>query len=135
MLPYSDGDPVPPGYHVESRVRRGPIIAGAIMAGSTYFVNILIAGVEERSNDSRATYLYIPGIGTWAYVDDACDNDNEDSGCQFVVLHSLTHSIGLGLVIYGIAAPKTVLARDTASVRITPLVGNSLSGLAATGTF
>jgi hypothetical protein len=105
------------------------------MAGSTYFVNVLIAGLEERSGDDRATYLYIPGIGTWAYVNDACDDDNQDDGCQFVVLHSLTHSIGLVMVIYGIAAPKKVLARDSAGLRVTPLVGQNLSGIAATATF
>lgn len=132
-MPYTEGDPVPTGYHVESRVRRGPIIAGTIMAGTTYFVNLLVADVEERDGDDRSTWLYVPGVGTWAYVDDACDDERD--GCSFVIMHSLTHSIGLAMIIYGIAAPKQLLVRDTAALRITPYLARSTSGIAATGSF
>jgi hypothetical protein len=134
-LPYSEGDPVPAGYHLESRVRRGPIIAGAIMAGTTYIVNLLVADIEERDGDSddRATWLYVPGVGTWAYVDDACDN--EQDGCSFIVMHSATHTVGLALLIYGIAAPRSILVRDTAGVRVTPYVGRGSSGIAASASF
>jgi hypothetical protein len=124
---------VPAGYHVESRVRRGPIIAGTIMAGSTYLINLFIADLDGNDNDDRSTWLYVPGVGTWAYVDEACDNERD--GCSIVVMHSLTHSIGLALIIYGLAAPKQILARDTASLRITPYLARSTSGLAATGSF
>lgn len=132
-MPYSEGEPVPAGYHVESRVRRGPIVAGTIMAGSTYLINLLIADVAEEDGDDRATWLYVPGVGTWAYADDACDDERD--GCSIVVMHSLTHSIGLALIIYGLAAPKAILARDTTSLRITPILARSTSGLLATGSF
>jgi hypothetical protein len=134
-LPYNEGDPVPAGYHVESRVRRGPIIAGTIMAGTTYVVNLMVADIDDNDgdHDDRSTWLYVPGVGTWAYVDDACDNERD--GCSFVIMHSLTHSIGLAMIIYGIAAPKQVLARDTAALRITPYLARSTSGIAATGVF
>ena len=33
-LPYEEGRAAPPGYHVESRVRRGPVFAGSLMFGS-----------------------------------------------------------------------------------------------------
>src|SRR5262245_28427624 len=41
-LPYKEGAAIPPGYHVDTRIRRGPIIAGASMAGSTYMINLLV---------------------------------------------------------------------------------------------
>ncbi len=135
-LPYSDGDPVPPGYHVESRTRRGPIIAGSIMAGVTYFVNILLADDQQRrGNDTNAAFLYVPGVGTWVLLDEECGSNSGSGSCQLLLIHSLTHSLGVGLVIFGLAAPKQILARDTASISIAPIVTGTTSGLSATGSF
>jgi len=114
-------------------VRRGPIIFGASMGGATYLVNLLVASVAEKTGDKRATYLYIPGIGTWAYVNEACSG--ERSACEIVILHSLAHTIGVAMIVYGLAVPKTVLSRNSASLQIAPVVSRSLTGLAAGGTF
>lgn len=134
-LPAKEGEPAPRGYHAESRVRRGPIIMGTIMGGSTYLINLLIAGVAEETDehDGRVTMLYVPGLGTWGYVPEACDSD--DDGCSFVVLHSAAHSVGVALIVYGIAAPKTVWVRDGVSLGVSPLVGKSSRGLGLFGSF
>lgn len=125
-----DGGDVPAGYKLDSRARKGPIIAGAIMFGSTYFINILIA---DAVDDGREQWMYVPGIGTWPEVGDACDGNS--GGCQIVILHSATHTIGLGLLIYGIAARKQILVREDTAFTVVPFATGSASGLAALGRF
>jgi hypothetical protein len=101
---------VPAGYRLQSRTRRGPMIAGTIMFSVTYGINILAASVMT---DDRANWLYVPGVGTWPLVRDACDDrDTRGAGCEFLVMHSLVHSIGLGLIIFAIASPRQVAVRE-----------------------
>ncbi len=136
QLPYQAGDRIPPGYHTESRVRRGPIIVGATMGGTTYLINLLVAGIAGRGNDDggRITMLYIPGIGTWGYVGQACDSDGND-GCSFLVLHSAAHTVGVALFLYGFAAPRTVLVRNDVSWAVVPQIAKSNGGLSLIGQF
>lgn len=135
-LPYVEGERVPDGYHTESRVRRGPIIAGATLGGSTYLINLLVASIAQRSDEDqgRVTLLYIPGIGTWGYVGDACDS-NGDDGCSFLILHSAAHTAGVALFVYGFAAPRTVLSRNDVSLTLAPSIARSGSGLSLLGSF
>ncbi len=135
-LPYVEGERVPDGYHTESRVRRGPIIAGATLGGSTYLINLLVASIAQRSDEDqgRVTLLYIPGIGTWGYVGDACDS-NGDDGCSFLILHSAAHTAGVALFVYGFAAPRTVLSRNDLSLTLAPSIAKSGSGLSLLGSF
>lgn len=131
-LPYAEGDAIPPGYSLESRVRRGPVIAGTILFATTYGINLLVASIADGSDD--ANWLYVPGVGTWPLVDNACERDGGDDGCEFLILHSAAHTFGLGLLIYGIAAQKSVLVRDS-KVRVLPARIGSGSGLALDATF
>ncbi len=135
-LPYAEGGTPPAGYRLESRVRRGPIIAGSILAGTTYLINILAAGIIEDAGDAdtRTTLLYVPGVGSWGYVGGGCDGSS-GSGCEFLVLHSLAHSAGVVLVIYGIAAPKKLWVREDVGLTVLPLVARGMQGLGAVGTF
>ncbi|MCC6899165.1 MAG: hypothetical protein IT377_09330 [Polyangiaceae bacterium] len=135
QLPFKEGDRVPDGYHTESRVRRGPIIAGATLGGSTYLINLLVASVASRGEDrGRVALLYVPGVGTWGYVGDACDSDGDD-GCSFVILHSAAHTVGVALFVYGFAAPRTVLVRNDVSLTLTPTIGRAGSALSLGGSF
>src|SRR5882672_7140629 len=47
--PYQEGWPLPPGYHVESRSRKGLVWSGAAVLGSFYALPLLVA-----SNNSAA---------------------------------------------------------------------------------
>jgi hypothetical protein len=125
------GEPVPPGYHVEERTRRGAILAGALMAGITYAVNILIAGLAEGRQDYE--WLYVPVIGGWVWMADQC-NTNE-GGCSFLVLHNVTHTAGVVLLVYGLAAKRTLLVRNDLGLTIAPTRIGSAPGLAVRGEF
>ncbi len=83
-LPYSGDQPIPPGYRLDSHVLRGPVIAGSVMAGTTYLVNSLGAMFRYAVGvDDRTGYLLVPGVGTWVYVGGACGGGEYDSaaGC------------------------------------------------------
>jgi hypothetical protein len=126
---YEEGQEIPPGYHLESHVRRGPIIAGSIMFGTTYFVNVLVA--SETSSD-KADWLYVPVVGTWSLLEDCNNSDDE---CTFLTMHSLTHTMGAALLVYGLAARKQRLVRDDVSLMVHPGGVGSGSGLVLRGTF
>ena len=128
-MDYEDGQQIPVGYHVESRVRRGPIIAGSIMFGITYFVNVIAAG---ETNGDEADWLYIPVIGPWVWVE-KCDQANDE--CTFLTLHALTHTMGAALLIYGLAAPKKRLVRDDVGLAVHPARVGSGTGLVLSGKF
>jgi hypothetical protein len=107
------------------------MVAGIIMFSVTYGINLLVASVNT-GNDEEDSWLYVPGVGTWALVEQECD-DTED-GCTFLIMHSVTHTLGLGLLIYGLAAQKQVWVRD-ASIRVVPLTYARGGGLSVLGEF
>src|SRR5690349_4987127 len=39
---YEEGDPIPPGYHAESKVRKGLVIGGAVTFGVMYILSVLV---------------------------------------------------------------------------------------------
>jgi hypothetical protein len=132
-VPFDEANGPPPGYHVESRARRGPIIAGASMAGSTYLVNLLVAANNE--NNTAAEWLYVPGVGPWVFLADDRGCKREANTCELWLIHTLTHTIGLALVVYGVAARRKVAVRDDYGIRISPARVGSGRGFAVEGRF
>src|SRR5882724_1355852 len=61
-VPY-DGGPVPAGYHVEERPRRGLVIAGTIVLAVPYGLGLAVAGGQNFPNSTG--WLIVPGIGPW----------------------------------------------------------------------
>src|SRR5207248_3193025 len=61
-VPY-EGGPIPAGYHVESRPRRGLLIGGAVILGVPYVLGLSIASGEDFPN--RTGWLVVPGVGPW----------------------------------------------------------------------
>jgi hypothetical protein len=122
-MPYEEGDPIPPGYRLESRVRRGAVIAGTILFATTYGVNLLAASIAD-GNEDEELWLYVPGVGTWPLVGDCSDSGGNDDGCEFLVLHSLAHTLGLGLLIYGVAAQRNVLVRESRVIVVPARIGS-----------
>ncbi len=114
-------------------MRRGPVIAGTIMFATTYGINITVASFADEG--SEASWLWVPGVGTWPLVDQACERDGDDSGCEFLIAHSLTHTLGLGLLIYGIAARKSLLVREAAIDVVPVTFAGGGAGLGVIGTY
>jgi hypothetical protein len=58
-----------------------------------------------------------------------------EAACSFLVLHSVTHSVGVVLLVYGLAAKRKLLVRDDVGWAIAPTHIGSAPGLAVRGEF
>jgi hypothetical protein len=150
-VPY-DGGPVPSGYHVEERPRRGMLIAGPVIIGSAYAIGLTVASTDNFPNSTG--WLAVPVLGPWitlaarhrtdsCVVDatgfDTCDSSTTDDSTTrtFLILDGLTQATGAVLLIYGVASPKKVVARDfVGSLHFTPAkIGRDSYGGVLTGSF
>ncbi len=136
---YDESEPVPPGYHAETRVRKGPVIAGAVVFGVFYLFS-LIAGAaitdanRALSNDKESgELLYIPVAGPFLQM----TNTKSSSGNLLLAIDGVAQGTGAALFIWGITSPRTVLVRnDLAEVRVAPMrMGQNGGGLGLVGTF
>lgn len=130
---YVEGQRIPPGYTVEERVRRGPIIAGSIVFGVPYVLGLLAASADDFPNQSG--WLVVPVAGPWVTLvsrDDTCHDDfggDDDVSYHYdctdgvdtlLVLDGLMQATGAALFIWGVSSSKKVLVRDDVAWRLTP---------------
>ncbi len=118
-LAYHEGMTIPQGYHLESTVRRGPVIAGAIVLGVPYVAGMATAAAANYANSSA--WLAIPVAGPWLTLgirNHTCPKN--DAGCDageflarfFLVLDAIMQTTGGALFIWGVADKKERLVRD-----------------------
>jgi hypothetical protein len=150
-VPY-DGGPVPAGFHVEERPRRGMLIAGPVIIGSAYAIGLTVASTDNFPNSTG--WLAVPVLGPWITLAarhhstdcvstdtfDTCTDvsTNDDSSTRtFLILDGLTQATGAILLVYGIASPQKVVKRDfVGSLHFTPaMVGRDTYGGFVTGQF
>lgn len=137
---YTPGDPVPPGYHPETRVRGGLIAGGAAMFGAAYLPSLLAAAIgsdvcDNLTNCHNSLWpLYIPVAGPFIALGTV---PGSATGTVFLLIDGALQAGGAAMLIVGIASPKTVLVRnDLGSLHIQPtMVGGTSPGLAIGGTF
>ncbi|MES1206261.1 MAG: hypothetical protein ABUS79_10030 [Pseudomonadota bacterium] len=146
-LPYDDGDPVPAGYHVEKRARRGGVIAGSIMLGAAYIPLLYIALLTDFDGDTA--WLALPVVGPWVAAAriprDRCNSSDttycsEDSVNDFgrflLVADGIVQGVGAGLAIWGLSGSNVLIRNDYAQVMVTPgSVGGSGYGAVFRGRF
>ncbi len=118
-LPFEDGY-VPPGYHLESRPRKGLIIGGSVTLGSFYAFS-LTAAMQSSSTEGR--WLAVPVIGPWAamstHVDPCRDRHSSSDGFScldfapmFEMIDALGQLTGAALLGAGFVSTRDVLVRD-----------------------
>ncbi|CAN5301932.1 hypothetical protein BH09MYX1_BH09MYX1_38170 [soil metagenome] len=142
---YNEGDPVPPGYHPESRVSRGLIGGGLGMFGGAYLISVFVAAVGSDLSNACTSFggggctnplwpLYLPVVGPWVTMGTA---GGSATGMVFLAIDGLLQGAGAAMTIIGIVAPKTVLVRnDLGSLHIQPtMVGGMNPGIGLGGTF
>jgi len=129
--PYNGG-PVPAGYHVEERARRGLVVGGAVTLGVPWVLGVTIASGYDFSNQSG--WLVVPALGPWITIaarknDTICDYvGSSNSNCSpdnsvrtILILDGLTQAAGTIMFVYGLASPKKVITRDfVGSLHFTP---------------
>jgi hypothetical protein len=158
-MKYIEGRPIPPGYHVETRARKGLVVAGPIIFGVPYLLSMSVAASSKYPPDR---WLYAPVVGPYVNLasrSDDCDPNistgstttnytcpGESSTRFFLMLDGLMQTAGATMLILGLALPQTLLVRDDAPYTgkngshfawsVTPYsMGRQGSGLAVTGTF
>jgi hypothetical protein len=142
VLDWEEGDPMRPGYHPETRIRKGMVIAGAVTFGVTYLTTALVGAVASdlanatNSSSSAILPLFIPAVGPFIAIGTL--NANVTGGF-FLALDGIAQSAGIALFIYGIASPKSVLVRNDVSkpfvMPVPMMVGGTSPGAGLVGKF
>ncbi len=136
LLPYRDGLPVPPGYHVEERSASGLLIAGTTLFAVSYAAALLIASGDDFGNGSG--WLAAPVIGPWAAIsarDFSCGTSSVESTKKcvndafaevrtivFITVDGLVQATSVGLLLAGATSGHQELVRDGLKVSLVPPV-------------
>lgn len=136
VMDYEEGQPVPDGYHVATKARRGLIIGGAVTFGSVYLLTTLTAAAIESDDHSLVssgdsyTPLYIPVAGPFIAISTV---NAEGGGVFILLLDGIAQAAGVAMLIGGIASPATKLVRNDVSWQVHPIVGGGTVGLGISG--
>jgi hypothetical protein len=146
---WHDGDPVPPGYHVEDVPRSGLVKAGYIVTGIPYFFSVVAALAAK--NDNESGWLLLPIAGPWVTMgrrNYGCNPDanNPSTGQSltcvadvFVVMglifDGIVQATGGALLLAGYVATKPGLVRNDSSLHLVPVRIGSGMGVGAVGDF
>lgn len=140
---YEEGEPIPPGYHAESRVRSGLVVGGAVTFGVMYLLSVLVGAAISDANKASKAYggsggesgdlLYVPVAGPFLQM----TKTESSSGNVTLAIDGIAQAAGATMLIVGITSPKTVLVRnDLGEVRVMPMrMGDKGGGLGLVGTF
>lgn len=124
-----------PGWHEETHPRMAPIVAGAVTFGVCYFAGV--GGALSNANSSLYPMgFYMPIFGPWVELGFLAQAPGFDDDARIVaniglVLDGIAQALGLGLMIYGVAAAKHVRVPNVMPV---PLVG-AVNGIGLAATF
>ena len=145
VLPYQGG-PVPSGYHLEERPRKGLIISGALLTGVPWAIGL--AAVSGSNFPNSSGWLVVPALGPWLTLaarhdnrcssNDYCYDDGLNSAARtMLVLDGLVQTAGAVMFVVGIASPAKVVARDLSyNLHFTPaMMGRLGYGGFLTGEF
>jgi len=138
---WEEGEPVPPGYAPETRMRKGLIIGGAITLGVKWLIDIpvalLLVAAESVVEGESTRYwpLFIPAVGPFITIGTASEEGT--AAKVLLAVDGVIQTAGLAMLIVGLAAQEDVLVRQskTFDVKVTPVVGSNYQGLGLVGTF
>ncbi|WP_437790643.1 hypothetical protein [Sorangium sp. So ce693] len=136
VLPWREGEPVLPGYHPETRVRKGLVISGAIVFGTVYLFTAIGGGDAVYRGSPGYAALFAPCAGPFITLATTRQDDLETMA---LVLDGLVQITGAALLVPGLLVPRSVLVRDDVSqpfVLPAPVaLGPSSAGLGLVGRF
>jgi hypothetical protein len=136
---YEEGEPIPPGYHADTRIRSGLVVGGAVTFGVMYLFSVLAGSIINDAADAsygnksdRGDFLFIPVVGPFLQM----TKTSSSSGNTMLVIDGVAQAAGATMLIVGITSPRTVLVRnDLAEVRVTPMTVGTGNGVGLVGTF
>jgi hypothetical protein len=131
---WQEGDPVPPGYHPTTRIRKGFVIAGSVVFGVFYLFSSLIAAVGADANSGSPNplgALWIPGVGPFVQM----FRTTSSTGNWALAIDGLAQCGGLTMLVYGLTSPRTVLVRNDLGLRVVPALDHGGGGFRLVGSF
>ncbi len=109
-LEWEPGEPVPAGYHVTTQFRKGLVIGGAVVFGSVWLLNALVASIGIDTNQGQAAPLFVPIVGPFIAMGTFRSLQALDT--FFLALDGLTQAGGAAMLIIGLAVPTHQLTRN-----------------------
>jgi len=115
---WSEGDPIPPGYHPISRVRGGLVAGGASLFGAMYLLFGLLpatidsdscSGYSGSSCHNTLWPLYIPVVGP--FITMGTNGSHSTTVGLLLAIDGLAQAGGMAMMIFG-AIGRTVLMRN-----------------------
>jgi hypothetical protein len=113
---YSDGDPIPPGYHPVSRMRTGLFAAGIATFGSLYLISALTAAATidvckfSYGQCISPTLLLVPVAGPFIEIGHSASGSA--LAITVLVIDGIGQVGGVTMAIAGLTWPKVVLRRN-----------------------
>jgi hypothetical protein len=137
---------VPPGFHVERRVRKGLAIGGASLFLTTYSISVLTASIITAANshcnpscEGLLWTLFVPGLGPFSAM---ASPGNSTYGNVALAADAIAQGAGIAMFIAGLTAKHDVLIEDetpahhaTVQWTVAPIAGAGRAGLGVVGTF
>lgn len=118
-LPYQEGRPIPPGYHVDTGWNKGLAVTGASLFGTAYLISLvasMIAMGDGGRDSSEFAPLLIPVIGPFITAGTAKDASFGDDDSRVVgtimLLDGITQTAGAIMFVAGVLAENQVLLRN-----------------------
>lgn len=144
---YREGDPIPPGYHVEDKPRMGLVVSGWVLLLVPYVIGAFSAVAADFEN--KSAWLTAPVLGPWALIGQrrylGCKRDGDVGdglGCAAdalvvtgLVFSGIMQTLGATFVVIGYSATKPELVRDDRALRVRPMPVGSGYGLGLGATF
>ena len=125
-LPYAEGMPLPPGYHVIRRRPRALLAAGAALLGGSYLASALTAATViagHARHRSEVAPLFAPLAGPWITLatsrDAALNDPDRRANGVFVMIDGVAQITGAALIVAGLVLREPVLVRTRESYKTT----------------
>ena len=137
-LPVREGEAPPPGYHHDTKIRKGLVIGGAVSFGTLYLISALSAALtlDVCSHCDGAAGLFVPGVGP--FITAGIERVDSASVNVLLILDGLGQSAGIAMLVAGLAATEEVWVRnDFGSIEWTlaPDAASDRAGLQLLGRF
>ena len=107
---WEEGQPIPYGYHHETRVRKGMVVSGSIVLGVLYLYSAFAAvdrpgrlHRDRRRQQGRLAYL--PVLGPFLEM-----TETDSASLRYILmLDGLAQAAGAALLLRGVTYPKHLL--------------------------
>jgi hypothetical protein len=130
---WEEGQPIPYGYHHETRVRKGLVITGSVVFGVLYLYSTFFAAVGSDAGTNKLGWMAVPVVGPFLET-----SETSSATLQYIlVLDGLAQAAGVAMLFGGFMYPKHLLVRnDLASMTVVPMkIGMDGSGMGVVGRF